>query len=155
MPRPEGIGGENSRLGYSVAVDGVAGDVGSQITLASGALLVYTVIVGNAGPSDITGIVVEDTPPAVLDDVGWSCTAAGSASCRETSGLDAVDLTADIPEGDSITIELTGTIPEITSDEISNTATATIPAGFVEVDPANNSDTAAIAIRIFSDRFEN
>jgi uncharacterized repeat protein (TIGR01451 family) len=124
-------------------------------TLQTGALLTYTVIVSNAGPSDITGIMVEDTPPAVLDDVGWSCTPAGSASCSDAGGSGAVNLTADIPEGDSVTIELTGTIPEITSDEISNTATATMPAGFVEVDSANNSDTAAIAIRIFSDRFEN
>jgi uncharacterized repeat protein (TIGR01451 family) len=124
-------------------------------TLQTGALLTYIVTVSNAGPSDVSGIVVEDNPPAVLNGVSWSCMAAGSASCSETSGSGAVSLTADIPEGDSVTVELTGTIPEITSDEISNTAIATLPAGFVEVDSTNNADTAAIAIRIFSDRFEN
>ncbi|WP_376696944.1 beta strand repeat-containing protein [Wenzhouxiangella sp. EGI_FJ10305] len=123
-------------------------------TLQTGALLTYTVIVSNSGPSDVSGIAVEDNPPAVLNGVSWSCMAAGSASCSETSGSGAVSLTADIPEGDSVTVELTGTIPEITSDEISNTATATIPSGVVDIDETSNTNTATIAIGIFSDRFE-
>jgi hypothetical protein len=50
---------------------------------------------------------------------------------------------------------LEGTIPEITTNPITSTASATLPAGSNDVDMSNNSDTLSIALRIFSDSFGN
>ena len=123
-------------------------------SMETGALLTYTVVVSNLGPSDVNGVVVLDVPPSNLDNVTWTCTADGAAVCGVANGIDGVNLPANIPEGDHVAVLLEGTIPEITSEEITNTAVASVPTHIIEINSANNTDTATIAIGIFADRFE-
>jgi uncharacterized repeat protein (TIGR01451 family) len=123
-------------------------------SMQTGALLTYTVVVSNLGPSDVNGVVVLDVPPSSLDSVTWTCTAEGAASCGAANGKGGVNLSANIPKGDHVAVLLEGTILEITSEEITNTAVASVPAHIIEINSANNTDTATIAIGIFADRFE-
>ena len=54
-------------------------------TVNAGELVTYTITVGNAGPSDVTGATVTDTFQASLTNVTWTCAAGeiGRASGRE------------------------------------------------------------------------
>ena len=50
-------------------------------TYIPGGSLTYTIVVSNAGPSDVTGATVADTFSALLTNVTWTCAAAGGAAC--------------------------------------------------------------------------
>ena len=68
-----------------------------------GTSLTYTIVVSNAGPSDVVGAAVADTFVANLTNVSWTCGASGAASCANASGLGDINETADLPAGDSVT----------------------------------------------------
>ena len=42
-------------------------------TYTPGTSLTYTIVVSNAGPSDVTGAAIADTFPASLANVAWTC----------------------------------------------------------------------------------
>ena len=56
-------------------------------TATPGTPVSYQIVAANNGPSDISGALVADTPPAELGGVTWSCTATGGASCANSSGV--------------------------------------------------------------------
>ncbi|WP_246475305.1 beta strand repeat-containing protein [Diaphorobacter ruginosibacter] len=93
----------------------------------------YTIVVSNAGPSDVTGAAVNDAVPSDVEVSGWSCVASdASASCGGTaSGTDNnVNLTGvNLPMGKSVTITVTGKARLSATGDIVNTATVTPPAG--------------------------
>ena len=60
-------------------------------TYTPGGSLTYTIVVSNAGPSDVTGATVTDTFPADLTNVAWTCAATGSASCTANGTGDISD----------------------------------------------------------------
>jgi uncharacterized repeat protein (TIGR01451 family) len=139
-------------------VEGVDVSVEKTLTvngLQQGAQLTYSIEVGNAGPSDIAGVLVENPPPPELDNASWTCVAQNGASCGSSGGSGPISVTVDLPEASSVSFVLEGTIPEITTNPITSTASATLPAGSNDVDMSNNSDTLSIALRIFSDSFGN
>jgi VCBS repeat-containing protein len=139
-------------------IEGVDVSVEKTLTvngLQQGAQLTYNIEVGNAGPSDIAGVLVENPPPPELDNASWTCVAQNGASCGSANGSGPISVTVDLPEASSVSFVLEGTIPEITTNPITSTASATLPAGSNDVDMSNNSDTLSIALRIFSDSFEN
>jgi uncharacterized repeat protein (TIGR01451 family) len=139
-------------------VEGVDVSVEKTLTvngLQQGAQLTYSIEVGNAGPSDIAGVLVENPPPPELDNASWTCVAQNGASCGSANGSGPISVTVDLPEASSVSFVLEGTIPEITTNPITSTASATLPAGSNDVDMSNNSDTLSIALRIFSDSFGN
>ena len=58
----------------------------------------YTVVATNEGPNAATGAQVDDTVPAALENVTWTCTGAGGASCATPSGTgNAITTLADLP----------------------------------------------------------
>jgi len=112
----------------------------SQTQVAAGGTLTYTIRVTNAGPSSISGVHVEDTPPASLTGVSWTCAAQEdtSASCA-ASGSDAIAETEVIlPVNTSVTYTLTGTLPADASGTLANTATV---SHLADPDTGNNSAT--------------
>ena len=69
----------------------------------------YTITVTNNGPDDAQDIDITDTLPAGVQLSGpWTCSAPSGSSCSSSSGGSAgdttVNLTADIENGDSITV---------------------------------------------------
>ena len=46
-----------------------------------GALVTYTIVASNAGPSVVTGATVTDTLPASSDRPTWTCVGAGGGTC--------------------------------------------------------------------------
>ena len=119
--------------------DGVA-------TAVPGTTTTYTVVVSNAGPSDVTGAAVVDDPPAALTGVTWTCAGALGGTCA-ASGSGSIADTVDLPAGASVTYSVTATISPAATGTLSNTATVLAPFGVLERTPADNSatDTTTLA----------
>ncbi len=104
----------------------------------AGSPLTYTIVVTNAGPSDVTGASVADTVPAPLSAFAWTCTSP-SGTCGTGTGTVAATVT--LANGQAATITLTGTVPSGTTGAIVNTATVAPPGGVTDPTPGNNSAT--------------
>ena len=66
-----------------------------------GAALSYTIVVTNAGPSDVTDARVQDALPPALAGFSWTCTANPPASCGTPSGAGNIDALVTLPVGNS------------------------------------------------------
>ena len=110
-------------------------------TATPGTPVSYQIVAANNGPSDITGALVSDIPPAELGGVTWSCTATGGASCASASGAVAIAELVALPVGSSVTFTLTGTLNASSTAPLANTATIAPPVGATDPDPANNAAT--------------
>jgi uncharacterized repeat protein (TIGR01451 family) len=129
-------------------------------SVAPGGTVPYTIVVSNAGPSNVTGASVADTFPAGFTLSGnWTCTASAGSSCGAASGTGNIGTTVSLLSGGSATFSATGTAGA--SGTLTNTATVTAPAGVTDPTPGNNSatDTTTIgavpADLIFEDGFES
>lgn len=128
-----------------------------QSTYLPGDLLVYTVIVGNAGPDPVHALRISDPPPAGLADISFSCTAAGGAACPVVSGSGGLDLAiGPLPVGGTLTFTVSGNVSGSPA-QITNTASLILPGDTSVEDPApaNNSasDTDQLEL-LFRDGFE-
>jgi uncharacterized repeat protein (TIGR01451 family) len=115
-----------------------------QTTAVPGQAIRYTIVVSNAGPNSVSGVTVSDPVPASLLSPTWTCVAAGGASCT-TSGSGDISDTIDLPVGGTATYTLSGTLSS-NPPGLSNTATVTLPAGYGDPNPADNSATDADVI---------
>lgn len=77
---------------------------------------------------------------------GATCTSNGSGNINDSITLPALS---------SVTYTLTADVNASEGDTISNTATATLPAGLVDVDTSNNSATDNDPVGLFADGFES
>ena len=109
-------------------------------TVSPGLGIVYTIVATNAGPNPVSGVIVSDSPlPASLLLPTWTCTAAGGASCTASGSGDISD-SVNLPVGGTATYTLSGTLSS-NPPALSNTATVTLPAGYGDPNPADNSAT--------------
>jgi uncharacterized repeat protein (TIGR01451 family) len=115
----------------------------------AGAPVTSRVVVSNLGPSAVNGAVLTDsgTTPA-LTGVTWTCTPdPGASACTPASGVGPVTSSLLMPSGGGATFTITGTLPAGTPPgTITNTATIVPPTGVPELNPANNTATAAAPI---------
>src|SRR5262249_16616823 len=69
-----------------------------------GAPLTYTIVVSNAGPSDVTNAHVQDVLPGPLASFTWTCTATGvGANCGTATGSGNIDALVTLPVGTTAT----------------------------------------------------
>ncbi|PRD41779.1 hypothetical protein C5748_20190, partial [Phyllobacterium phragmitis] len=104
----------------------------------------YTIVVTNNGPDDVTGAQITDPLPTGITQANWTCGGAtGGAVCGAPSGTGAIDTTADLPSGASVTYTLGIGIPSSYSGSLTNTATVTAPDDATDSNTTNNtaSDT--------------
>ena len=100
----------------------------------------YTMVVTNAGPSNVTGAAVTDSFPAQVSGVTWSCAAAGGGTCT-ANGAGNINDTVNLPVGATLTYTATVTINASATGDLVNTVTVTGPVGSVDPVPGNNSAT--------------
>jgi uncharacterized repeat protein (TIGR01451 family) len=113
----------------------------NKTTAVPGTTDTYTIVVTNAGPSNVTGATVMDTFPAIFTGVTWTATATGGATGFTVSGSGNINDTVTMPVGSTITYLVTGTISAAATGSLSNTATVTAPAGVTDTNTTNNSAT--------------
>jgi uncharacterized repeat protein (TIGR01451 family) len=111
-----------------------------QTTAVPGQTVTYTIVAGNAGPSDAPGATVTDAFPAALTGVTWTCVPAGGATCTPSGSGDIND-TVNLPAGGTATYTAMGTIDAGATGTLSNTATVAPAGGIGDPNPGNNSAT--------------
>ncbi|MDC8012782.1 DUF11 domain-containing protein [Tahibacter soli] len=112
--------------------DGVA-------SVTAGGSTTYTIVAGNAGPSNASGATVTDTFPAG-ETCTWTCTGAGGGTCT-AGGSGNLGDAVNLPSGGSVTYTAVCAISSAASGTLTNTATVTAPAGVTDPTPGNNSAT--------------
>ena len=110
-------------------------------TAVPGAVITYTIVVTNSGPSNVTGATVTDTLPATLTGATYTATTTGGATGFTASGTGNINNTVTMPAGSTITYVLKATLSAAATGTLSNAATVTAPAGLTDTNPANNSVT--------------
>jgi uncharacterized repeat protein (TIGR01451 family) len=108
-------------------------------TLTPGASTTYTILVTNAGPSDVTGATVTDTFAATLTGLTFTATATGGASGFTASGSSSINDTVNLPVGSTITYTVHGTVASTATGSVTNTATVTAPSGVTDTNLVNNT----------------
>ena len=101
----------------------------------------YTIVVTNAGPSNVAGATVQDSFPATFTGVIFTATQTGGASGFTATGSGNIQNTVSMPAAGKITYRATGTISASATASISNTASVTSPGGVPDPNLANNSAT--------------
>ena len=111
---------------------------------SAGGHLTYTVTVRNTGKLDVTGATVMDAKPANILNWDWACTSqnGGATDCTPATigGADFSD-TVNLPMGGSIVYTVFANIVANPSGDLINIATVTLPAGYSDSTPENNSST--------------
>ena len=109
-----------------------------QTVVVPGQSITYTITVGNAGPSSVTGATVTDTLPAALQSATWTCTASSGSSCT-ASGAGSIGDTVDLLAGGSATYSLTATVSATATGTLVNTASVAAPGTVSDPNSANDS----------------
>ncbi|WP_354447488.1 beta strand repeat-containing protein [Ottowia thiooxydans] len=111
-------------------------------TVTAGSSTTYSVVLRNAGPSNIAGAQFTDTPPPGMTFTSWTCAATGGAVCPAASGNGPIAAPVTIPATTGqVTFTVTAQIAASVTGSISNTATITPPSTVVDPNSANNSET--------------
>ncbi|NIG51957.1 gliding motility-associated C-terminal domain-containing protein [Chitinophaga sp. Cy-1792] len=120
-------------------------------TINPGNAVTYTIVVGNAGPSDVTNLAITDPLDAGILNAQWTATTAGSATVSAASGAGNINLTGNIPAGNAnhIMITVTGTLdPAFSAATLVNTATAQLTGMTPVVSTVTSTVTPAVALHL-------
>ena len=91
--------------------------------LFSGQQISYTVTARNLGKVPVTGVHIIDPIPTGLENMSWTCTGNGSATCTIPSGAGPLDMIVPTMEaGDSLVYILTATASALPPTTIINLA---------------------------------
>ena len=106
--------------------------------VAAGNTIEITVTVTNNGPQPASAARVTDSITAGLGMVGWTCTAAGGATCPMPNGTGSIGSISDIPPQGSITYVLSVPVVAGFTNPIILTAAAAPPPGYNDPNLTNN-----------------
>ncbi len=95
----------------------------------------------------MVGATVTDVMPAAIASDNFTAVGSGGASGFTAAGAGNINDTVSMPAGSTITYTVVADISAGATGNLVNTATATVPAGVTDTNPANNSatDTDALA----------
>jgi|GEM_PF-1730217 len=114
---------------------------GVTLYVPGGAPIVYTVIVTNNSTFQVNNATVTDTFSNLqFNSATWYCTPGAGATCT-ASGTGNINDTVSLPAGQSVIYTITANTLDTLTGNLTNEATVTTPSGFVDLVPANNSDT--------------
>lgn len=101
---------------------------------------VYTIVVSNAGPADVSGARVVDDFVGALS-CSWECSSTGGASCGGgTDGSGDIDALVDLPRGGTVTYEADCSLRQsFGGSELVNRATVSVPQGVTDPNPSNDT----------------
>jgi uncharacterized repeat protein (TIGR01451 family) len=111
-------------------------------SVVAGGTTSYSVVVSNAGPSDVTDASLTDTAPTGMTIGAWTCGSAGGATCPFADGTGNLALTnLSVPSGGSLTFTVAARIAsDFGGATIANTATVASKS-MQDNAPSDNSAT--------------
>ena len=101
----------------------------------------YSIVVENLGPSDVSGVTIEDTIPTSLTNVVVTTTPGSTVVTTSNTTVTEISDIVDMPAGSSISYLVEGTFADGGGTSLTNTVTATAPSGVTENDLTNNTAT--------------
>jgi hypothetical protein len=107
-----------------------------------GATFTYTLVATNNGPNFVDGAAIVDNFPAAISSDTWTAVASAGSSVAQISGSGAINTTANLLVGGTITFTVTATIDPAATGELVNTATITTPQGTVNADHFSDANGA-------------
>jgi len=126
-------------LGITVTSPNAAADWGTPVT--------YTVVATNNGPLPVTGAMIGNSLPAQLTGVTWTCTGANNGVCGTASGSGALNTTANLPVGASVTYKVTGTVVAGSGMGVLSYLATIAPAAGI-TDPTSGNNSAVFATNL-------
>ncbi|HEU0294690.1 MAG TPA: hypothetical protein VFR47_18260 [Anaerolineales bacterium] len=108
----------------------------------AGGTTTYTIVVSNNGPSNVIGAMVSDAKPTNISSWSWVCMSeTGGASGCTPAGSSSSDFsdTIDLPVGSSVVYLVPAIISTGATGPLTNTASVSVPAGYTDPTPGNNS----------------
>jgi uncharacterized repeat protein (TIGR01451 family) len=99
----------------------------------------YTIVVTNAGPSDVAGAVIHDTFPSTFTGETFTATQTGGATGFTSAGTGDINDTVNLPATSKVIYKATGTITPSATGSISDTAMVTSDVS--DPNTANNMAT--------------
>jgi len=111
-----------------------------QNSVVAGSAVVYTIDVYNAGPTAVAGATVTDALPATLTGATWTCYATSGSTCSP-AGAGSISDTVNLAVGGSATYTVNATLSAGASGTLVNTASVSVPGGYSDPVPGNNSAT--------------
>ena len=105
-----------------------------------GSTLTYMIVVNNTGPSDVSGASIFDAIPLQFNSWSWTCTMSNAAGCDSYTGNSDFTDAVDIQAGGSIIYTVVANISPDATGDLYNLVTVTMPVGWVDPTPENNSD---------------
>jgi len=106
-----------------------------------GSTTTYTIVVQNAGPNDVTGLGVNDAPPAGMTFTSWTCASTAGSICP-ASGSGPIATTVTVLNGGSVTFTVNAAIASSATGSITNTASLAVPGSVIDTNPVSSaSDT--------------
>ena len=105
-----------------------------------GAPVSYKVVVTNNGPTAVTGARITDVLPAGLTGATWTCVGANNGVCAAANGNGALNTTADLPVGASVTYTVNANVIAGTgTGSVSYRVGVAPPATIIDPSLRNNS----------------
>ena len=101
----------------------------------------YTIVVGNNGPSAVTGAKVADTLPSIVTSDSWTAVASAGASVAAASGTGNLSTAVNLLPGSTVTFTVVAQISCSATCNLVNTATVAAPSGVADTNNANNAAT--------------
>lgn len=124
--------------------DGVA-------TYVAGGNVTYTITASNlGGPRDVVNATVLDTFSTNVASATWTCSGTNGGTCAANGTGNINDNTVDLPVGASVTYTVNVVVSAGASGDLVNTATVSVPAGYTDPLPGNNSATDTDTLTISS-----
>lgn len=103
--------------------------------ITAGSNATYTLVVSNAGPSNVTSFTISDTL-----DYNLAYVSATGATCNAVAQVVTCTGGA-ITSGNQATVTITVAVESSATGNIANTATVAVPSGVNDPDTSNNSST--------------
>lgn len=148
---PEGVNESNGDNNSATDTDTLTPEVDlavaktdNQTSAVPGDSVTYTVTVTNSGPSTVSSLALTDTIPAALGSVTFTpSTGSYNSGTGVWSGLT-------LASGQSITMQVSGTIDPAATGNLVNSVTVAPPAGATDTNSGNNtaSDTDTLTPQV-------
>lgn len=106
----------------------------------------YVVVVTNKGPTAAPLASIVNQLPAGLTNVTWACTGAGGGMCSMASGTGALNTTANLPIGASVTYVVKGVVGAGALPRMDYIVSATPGGALLDGDATNNAAQASTLI---------